>query len=222
MALTTGMALLGSAAVGAAGTYYASSQASKAAKAQAAGATEAGRISAEQYAQTREDLEPWRKVGENALYQFADTLGIPPPGATEAAAPDYSGFESSPGYLFRQREGQKAVERSKAARGLLKSGGTVKALQERGQDIASGEYGNYMNRLATAAGIGQTATTSTASFGAGAAGAAGRATEEAARARASGYLGAGQAVQQGISGIQSLGGYWAGMERDKALLEALK
>lgn len=78
-----------------------------------------------------------------------------------------SQFQADPGYAFRIAEGQKALERSAAAKGGLFSGATGKALSRYGQDMASQEYGNaynrynndqsqQFNRLAALAGIGQT------------------------------------------------------------------
>lgn len=58
-----------------------------------------------------------------------------------------AGFETSPGYQFRMEEGQKALERSRAAQGTLSSGATGKALTRYAQGVASDEYGNYMSRL---------------------------------------------------------------------------
>lgn len=58
-------------------------------------------------------------------------------------------FRADPGYGFRLSEGLKALERSQAARGGLMSGGTGKALQRFGQDMASQEYGNAFNRFYT-------------------------------------------------------------------------
>jgi hypothetical protein len=51
-----------------------------------------------------------------------------------------------PSYQFRLQEGQKALERSAAAKGTLLTGGTAKALARYGQDYASTEYGNVYNR----------------------------------------------------------------------------
>ncbi|MFK5283483.1 hypothetical protein ACI3PL_28310, partial [Lacticaseibacillus paracasei] len=43
-------------------------------------------------------------------------------------------FTADPGYAFRMREGQRAIESSAAARGGLLSGGTGKALVNYGQE----------------------------------------------------------------------------------------
>lgn len=100
----------------------------------------------------------------------------------------YGGFYASPGYQFRLDEGTRALDRSASARGLLLSGAQNKALTRYGQGVASEEFGNYTNRLAALAGLGQTANQSVASS-AGQYGAnAGNAIMNSGMARASGYL----------------------------------
>lgn len=85
-------------------------------------------------------------------------------------------FQADPGYDFRMKEGQKALERSAAAGGRFLGGGTLKALTRYGQDFGSQEYGNAFNRfqtnrntrfnqLAAVAGIGQTANGQLAQLG---------------------------------------------------------
>jgi hypothetical protein len=90
-------------------------------------------------------------------------------------------FQKDPGYDFRMNEGAKVLQSGAAARGGLFSGGAGKALERYGQDYASNEYGkasdryvanqtNQFNRLASVAGVGQTAANqsgaATANFGA--------------------------------------------------------
>jgi hypothetical protein len=58
-------------------------------------------------------------------------------------------FQADPGYAFRLGEGQKALERSAAARGGLISGGALKAATRYGQDMGSQEYQNAFNRYGT-------------------------------------------------------------------------
>lgn len=85
-------------------------------------------------------------------------------------------FQADPGYQFRFDEGQKALERSAAAKGRFLGGSTLKALTRYGQDMGSQEYGNAFNRfqtnrntrfnqLAAVAGIGQTANGQLAQVG---------------------------------------------------------
>jgi hypothetical protein len=91
------------------------------------------------YQQAREDVKPWMEAGTKALGQMQDADYMK----------DFSmaDFQADPGYAFRMQEGQKALERSAAARGGLNSGGTMKALTRYGQDMGTQEYGNAYNRF---------------------------------------------------------------------------
>jgi hypothetical protein len=70
---------------------------------------------------------------------------------------DPSAIQNSPAYQFRMGEGQKALERSAAARGGLGGGGFAKGLARYSQGLASDEYGNQWNRLYQMSGRGQDA-----------------------------------------------------------------
>ena len=59
-----------------------------------------------------------------------------------------------PGYQFAQNEGQKRIERSAAANGMLNSGRTGRELTRYGSDYAQSAWGNEWNRLAGLAGLG--------------------------------------------------------------------
>lgn len=85
-------------------------------------------------------------------------------------------YQADPGYAFRLAEGQKALERSAAARGGLYSGRAMKDMNAYSQGQASQEYGNAYNRfqsnqtneynrLASLAGLGQTANNALAQSG---------------------------------------------------------
>lgn len=69
----------------------------------------------------------------------------------------FSRFQTTPDYQFRLQQGQKALDQSAAARGNLLSGKQVKASQEFGGNLASGEYNNWFNKLAGVSGQGQAA-----------------------------------------------------------------
>lgn len=110
-------------------------------------------------------------------------------------------FYTSPDYGFRLSEGQKAIDRSAASRGMLLSGAQVKASNRFGQETASGEYGNYVNRLLAAAGMGQTATGTGAGIAAQAGAGAANSTAQAGAQRASGYAQKGAMYGQGLSNL---------------------
>ena len=88
--------------------------------------------------------EPFRQAGVNALTKMQDQYsGMP------AAFTGQVDLTQDPGYAFRLSEGQKALDRSAAARGGLISGGALKAAQRFGQDLGSQEYQNAYNRALT-------------------------------------------------------------------------
>jgi len=144
------MALLGGSVLS--GLFGARS-ARKAAETQA-GATREGIAAQERMFERQLGLqEPFREAGleaQNMLMQelrnpsqYRASAGLSP---AELAAEQFQ-FQADPGYAFRLSEGLKALERSAAARGGLLSGGTGKALQRYGQDLASQEYGNAFQRF---------------------------------------------------------------------------
>jgi hypothetical protein len=132
-------------------------------------------------------------------------------------------YEADPGYQFRISEGQKAIDRSAAARGGALSGGTIRAGERYASDLASQEYGNAYNRfnndqankynrLAALSGVGQTAggalTAAGQSFAnnsgnilTNAAANVGDLQTQAANARASGYVSSGNTWGNAVSGI---------------------
>lgn len=117
--------------------------------------------------------------------------------------PDYSGFEASPGYQFRLSEGQKAIERSAAARGGLNSGATMKALERFAQGTASDEFNRYVGGLQSMAGLGQNAQNATTAAGQQSSQNIINAYGNAGNARASSYANTGSAINSGINNVLS-------------------
>jgi hypothetical protein len=102
---------------------------------------------------------------------------------------DMSGFFAAPDYEFRRTEGERGIGNSFAARGGAASGNALRALTEFNSGLASGEYGNYVNRLMSMAGMGQTATGSAISAGQNNANAQSVLQQNIGDARASGVMG---------------------------------
>jgi len=59
---------------------------------------------------------------------------------------DYDTYQNDPGVGFRFREGLKALQASKAAGGMLRSGNTLRGITQFGQELGSQEYTNAFNR----------------------------------------------------------------------------
>lgn len=86
-----------------------------------------------------------------------------------------SDFNADPGYAFRKQQGMDGIQSSAAASGGLLSGATLRALNSYNSDLASQEYqnaynrfsndqANAFNRLATTAGMGQSAANNMSSL----------------------------------------------------------
>lgn len=56
------------------------------------------------------------------------------------------GFQTDPGYQFRQQQGEQAINRAASARGGRLGAGTLQDLMGFNQNLASQEFGNYANR----------------------------------------------------------------------------
>lgn len=145
MAIATGAAILGAAAIGAGASLIGGSQQAKAAKSAAKSQAKATKATIAQQERALERQiglqEPFRQTGVNALADYATASQYTPFGMDQ--------FQADPGYQFRMSEGLKALERSAASRGILQSGGTLKDITRFGQDAASQEYQNAFQRYLT-------------------------------------------------------------------------
>lgn len=126
-------------------------------------------------------------------------INPPSDGTASSGQPDYSAFYESPDYKFALEQGLRATNSGLAARGLSNSGRAMKELTRFGQGLASQQLNTYRNSLAALAGVGQTATTNTAQLGGATAANVGSAYQNAADARASGYIASGNAISGGIN-----------------------
>ena len=187
-------AIIGSSLIGA-------SAASSAAGTQAAASDRAAELQNQQYQQNVQRQQPFYQAGVNALPELVNASKYTNFGMDQ--------FKADPGYAFRLSEGQKALERSAAARGGLLSGGTGKALERFGQDYGSQEYTNAFNRyqteraarlnpLQSLTGMAQTTANTLGNAGQQMATSVGNDITNSAAARASGYVGGANAISGGL------------------------
>ena len=154
--------IVAGATIGAVGSYLGASSQADAAESAAQSSQDASMYATDLQRQMYEEdvarQQPWLQAGENALAQLT---------AGTAAGGQYmqpfgmEQFQADPGYDFRMSEGVNALDRSAASRGMLLSGAQLKGVQEYGQNAYNRyntDIGNQYNRLASLAGVGQTAT----------------------------------------------------------------
>lgn len=96
--------------------------------------------------------EPYRTAGTGALGAYQASLGLGGPGAREKIMQQ---FQASPGYQFALQQGLQGTQRQMTAAGLGGSGAEEKALERYGQGLAGQEFGQYQQKLAGLAGMGQ-------------------------------------------------------------------
>jgi hypothetical protein len=208
------VAIGGSAVAGVAGAAISSSAARDAADKQSAASDRATALQEKMYNQTRDDNAAYRNAGYGALSDMG----------SQDFKRDFTAadFQQDPGYDFRMQEGQKALERSAAARGGLQSGGTMKALAQYGQNFASNEYGNAYNRfnqdrdrrfgrLSNISGMGIGANNSNAISGQNYANNAGSNMMGAANAQGAAGIAGANAWSGALSGIGKAGMDYAAM-----------
>lgn len=202
-------AVIGSAVVGGAVSSRSSSKASKAQvdstnsanSTQLQAQRESIAFQQKQSDRARADNAPWLQAGTNALNQLT-------------AMPNFTGASvaTDPGYQFGLSEGMKGVTNSAAARGGLLSGAALKAASQYNTDYSTTKFNDAFqrdatnkNRLASIAGVGQTAASSNAAsannLGSNVANGMLNTGNQiagnqigAGNARASGYVGQGNAV----------------------------
>lgn len=210
------------------GGVASSSASSKAAKAQTQASDKAGEISERQYNQTRTDQlaqlaqqradsAPYREAGYGALAQLAGGMQ---PGGEFNRNFTMADYQEDPGMQFRLQQGEQGINRAATASGARYSGATLKALSRFNSGLASQEYGaaynrfksdtgDRFNRLSGLAGTGQasvnqigqagqTAYGTIATMGQNNANNQGAAVQNAAAARASGYIGTANAFNNAL------------------------
>ena len=211
--------------------------AKKAASAQKEAAYEANQtardLSAEQmelykqiYNEQKAQQAPYLQQGQAAIGKLGSLMGGTDPFKDYLAKAGLSGGQfnqNNPQYQFLLKQGQQALDRSAAARGMGYSGAQMKAAQQFGQGLASQQYdkeysrasdefSNYYNRLAALAQGGQQAVQATGNQGGQYAQNAGNTLAslsnaqtnilgQQANARASGYAAQANAFNQGLGNM---------------------
>lgn len=134
------------------------------------------------------------------------------PGGSPTA--DYSAFYESPDYQFALQQGQLGIDRTQSARGNLFSGGAGKELNRFNSGLASQQFGNYTNRLASLAGIGTQSTNQLSNSLQNTGANISNGLTNMGNAQYSGYMNQGNANANAINGISGaigsgLGAYGA-------------
>lgn len=202
------VAVGGGALLGLGGALISSNGAQNAAQTQASAAQSASQLQYQEFQQQQQNQQPWLAAGSNALSQMQN------PSFQQSF--NMSDFQQDPGYQFDLQQGQQAIDRSAAASGGLQSGGTLKAAAQYSQGMASNEYQNaynrfnnnqtqQFNRLASLAGLGQTANGQLNQAGSAMAGQVGSNMMGAANAQGAATIAGANAYGGALSNLGNMG-----------------
>lgn len=177
-------------------------------------ANRAAQMQQNEATRARAALSPWTAAGGGAVNKITNLLGL---GSLETNGGNYNtyglntnntrekqaaalaDFQASPDYQFRMDEGTKALDRSATSRGLLRSGAQQKAITDFAGNLASGEYGNYLNNLFKLSGSGSEAASSGNNTAGSLTQGAGNSILQGGIARGSAYAAGANALASGIS-----------------------
>lgn len=198
MAALTGGALLGGLVSAGVGASASRSAARAQERSTQAGIDEQRR----QFDLSRQDLMPWLESGREGLNDL-----------NRLASGDMSRFYTDPGYNFARMEGMRGIERSAAARGGATGGNALRALSQFNQGLASQQFGDFYNRTAARAGVGQTTANNLATLGQNNANNISGLLQAGGDARASGIMGQANSITGALnSGLNNYllmrGGYF--------------
>lgn len=172
--VTVAAAIGGAAVIGGITSYLGAQEqadaAKQAAQTQAESNAAARDLQYKMFQEQKELQKPWYDVGVSAVNRLQKGLAA---GGEFATPFSQTNWQQDPGYAFRLKEGQRALDQSAAARGGLISGNALKAAQRYGQEMGSQEYQNAFNRyyaerqnmlqpIQSLAGVGQTTATNIA------------------------------------------------------------
>lgn len=196
-----------SAAIGGAaliGGVVSSNASGKAADAETSAANTASNTQLSMYNDEKANSAPWLQSGNAALTQLNSEM---PDLTRKFTAQD---FQSDPGYQFQLQQGQQAMQRSAAAKGLLNSTGTQENLNNYSQGMANTDYqqalGNFTNSqaqrynmLSGLSGQGLSAANMTNAAAANAGNNISNNQMAAGNAQAAGYVGQANAINNGLT-----------------------
>lgn len=96
------------------------------------------------YPFVQQAFNPFIDTGTQANSQMANLLGL---NGGPAQTQGFDNWRNSTGYNFGLNQGMNAITGSAAAKGLLNSGSTARALSQFGQDYGATKFGDYMSQL---------------------------------------------------------------------------
>lgn len=150
------------------------------------------------------------RFGEDG--ELITTPGTAPAGSgtSGTGTPDYSAFFRSPDFDFALQQGQRGLDATAAAGGNLFGGNRLREASQFNQGLATQQFGNFSNRLASLAGLGPQTTNQLGQTLQNTGNQIGQGLQNMGNVRGSGYVNAANAQQQGLNNLLGIGGLFLG------------
>lgn len=203
-------AIIGGAA-GIGGALISSKATKKASNAAGKAATDNNALQREIYDKNLTNAKGYVDRGELAGSNINALLGLG--GDQTAANRAFGQYRDSTGYQFQLDEGNRAMDRTAAARGGLQSGAALKAGQRYGQQLGSSAFQTYLNNLYQQQGVGLSATNAVAGVGTNFANAVGANNNNAADATGNAALANAGNMNSLLDQLAQTGSYAFGRSR---------
>jgi len=146
VAVPFGSALLEGVA-GAFGGRSQSRAAQRAANAQIQAQREALELQKQMFGETKEMYRPYQEAGQRGATGYEDRITNFTNPELQYVQKDFNQTNwKDPGYDYRLNEAQRLIDAQTSSKGMTLGSGALKAMQTRGQDMASQEYQNAFDR----------------------------------------------------------------------------
>lgn len=200
-------AIIGAVGVGA-GALISSHASHEASQAATQAATQNNQLQEQIYNQNTSNIQPWMLRGNAAGAAQGALLGLGGDVAGQRTALD--NYANSAGLDYQIQQGNRAINASAAARGNLHSGATLKALQDRGQQIGATYFDRYLTQLQNVSQQGLGGANALAGVGSGYANAVSANNDSAASAVGNAALSSAANTNTLLGSLAQTGGYLAG------------
>ncbi|WP_152536737.1 hypothetical protein [Tolumonas lignilytica] len=209
--------------------------AQSAAQTQSDAATAAANATMSMYNQNRQDLSPYRTLGQNSINPLLSAMGYNTDSSGNITGTnsnnilqqkfsfDGSNLSNNPGYQFNLQQGLNGVNASAAARGLGVSGANIKGAESYAEGLSNQYYNDYynqakntfdtnynsaannVNRLYNLVNMGQNSSAQTAQLGSNAQSTANNYLTSGAAATAAGTVGSTNSLTSAINNAVNYG-----------------
>jgi hypothetical protein len=201
MAIGTGIATLGAAAIGAGSSLFGASKAAKAQKQSAA-------LQAKQFQESKNLLLPYTPGSQEALTQYGNAVGV---NGGDAQQQYYQNFQADPGFQTSLNSSLDETMKRYSIMGRT-GGGLANSLLKTGQNALLGAYDKRLSQLGGLVDTGRGAASTIAGLGQQSAAGQASSLAQAGQYQGAGIVNAGNALTGGLNNYAQMGQFQQGQQ----------